>query len=813
MKSAGVYLGIDLGTTNSSIAYVIADPRHAQSAKIEVRTVRVPLDEDGSATTDRIPSVVSQISTGRSRSKFLIAWEFFAAFKKRRKNAKLLRHARDFFRSVKSDLGSFRVYSRACSPELDTPQKVAAVILRRLIEQARAQLPGVDLRSVHVTVSVPASLSGVARDHTREAALVAGVDPSRLDLIDEPCAALLDFLNDGRAAGLLDDNSPRNLMVFDYGGGTLDLSLVRARFDKTSKTGLLVENLAISKYKRLGGDEVDRAIMRDVLWPQCETALRCSRESLKAHVRRGVEDSLTSTVARRLKERLCQRLRTGKGSPASNAEGVVIDEPLLWSFDVPDTEGKLPLRFRLTESQFRIIMKPFVCLPHDESEWKGDAFVQSLLIPVLEVLHKGRVDPLNLAAVVLHGGSCRNPLVREMLTEALTSELTLFGSVVIIETPELDSSVARGAALAGYWKHGRGVDIIPPIMAEEIGIMTLGDHPVRLLDSGQTLPFPDEHGIHEVPFDSAPLYVPADRLGQMLVPVYAGSEHRLVASVGVDLPETARRADPVRVKLQVDRDKTLRWWFAIKDGEFLPGETIHDPWCAAMPSAAERSLLEFRREGYVQHQASKGRKSIKLDTEMTLLYRAGMLDEAEVALRDYADDCGMDGWSSNLLAFICAQTGREEEALRLLKAAAAAEPTSALLQGNLGCRLLEANDLDAAEAALRQALSNDPDLVYVYRALGDCKRKRGREQEAQHEFAEGIRRAERHVQGETRSARQWAELSNLYSRAGKYEAAREAWQRWSQLEARANLNGDPNTRIAGPDSGFLRHDDLEVSDS
>ena len=131
-----------------------------------------------------------------------------------------------------------------------------------------------------------------------------------MELIDEPVAALLDFVNDGRAAGLLEEDRPKNLLVFDYGGGTLDVSLVRARFDSKSQSGLKVENLAISQYRRLGGDDVDRAVMDEVVWPKIEVQLGTARGELPSHVRQMLDDTLIPTVARGLKEEICRRIES-----------------------------------------------------------------------------------------------------------------------------------------------------------------------------------------------------------------------------------------------------------------------------------------------------------------------------------------------------------------------------------------------------------------------------------------------------------------------------------------------------------------------
>ena len=83
-------------------------------------------------------------------------------------------------------------------------------------------------------ITVPASFSALARTETLEAAAAAGLDRARVRLLDEPVAALLDLLNSPDAADLLDAQS-RNLLVFDYGAGTCDVALVRARFDPATR--------------------------------------------------------------------------------------------------------------------------------------------------------------------------------------------------------------------------------------------------------------------------------------------------------------------------------------------------------------------------------------------------------------------------------------------------------------------------------------------------------------------------------------------------------------------------------------------------
>src|SRR6185436_10475784 len=196
MAGTGTYFGIDLGTSSCSVAYVVDDPRQRGSQILTVQTVDVPVDSAGiEKRSNRLPSIVSAVGDDRRRRKPLFGWEFFRDFEKKRKGSALLSRGRDFFGSVKSDLGTERIYPRSVVPGCRTPVQVTALILERLAELAREGHAGRDLRRSEVVVTVPASFSALARAETREAAVQAGLDPARVQLLDEPIAALLDLLN------------------------------------------------------------------------------------------------------------------------------------------------------------------------------------------------------------------------------------------------------------------------------------------------------------------------------------------------------------------------------------------------------------------------------------------------------------------------------------------------------------------------------------------------------------------------------------------------------------------------------------------
>ena len=802
MAQQKAFIGIDFGTSNSSIAYVLSDPRDDTRQKVDVKSVPVIADEESGAKSERMPTVLAKPLDNRRKSSSLLGWDFIREFLRPKRKVQLLRHGETFFQSVKSDLGTYRVYPHAYSPDFNTPEKVTAAILGRLLKEAASALPECNPAKTHVIVTVPASLSALGREQTRNAAVAAGLKPENLDLIDEPVAALLDFLNDGRAAGLLDAGKPKNILVFDYGGGTLDLSLVRASFDpKNAATWLRVETLAISQYKRLGGDDIDRAVMREVVWPQIDAFNSNSRATLRQEVRQKIEDTLTPTVARQLKEGICRAItkdREGKPTSRRSRDLKFVAELSTLS----DGDIKLPRHFQIFAKEFETCMEPFLAWPENASlKNANESDNQSLLLPVLGVLARAGLSELDLDAVLLNGGGCKNPFVRELLARALCAADSLFGNVQIREVPDLDSSVAKGAAIAAYWRHARGVEIVPPIIAEEIGILTRDDKPVRLLRSGTPLPFPNEDGVALVPAD---FYVPKQGQRQMLVPFYSGKHAmQVTGSVLVDLPENVKLGARVAIKLRVDRNKTLHWWFSVDGGKFMQAQSIEDAWSVRVPSTMEKRLLELRRDirntllrtGTVPPEMER--------SEASLLYRCRRMEEAELVLQDGNRHHGPDAGAVNILGLVYAESRNVKDALECHQKAAELNPKNAVFIGNYGFVLADAGEFQLGEAKMREALTMNPDLRYLYARLGDLYRMQGNEPKAKQEYQEAIRRALRETPAGDMAALYWRELASLYQRAGDYKNAQEARARAERLLKNERLGGDHELRIAGPDSGFL----------
>ena len=152
-------------------------------------------------------------------------------------------------------------------------------------------------------------------------------------------------------------------------------------------------------------------------------------------------------------------------------------------FTIPDLARKTPHRFEMTSDQFRQVMAPFLAPPGPEPHER------SLLGPVMETLERAGLSPDRLDAVVLHGGSSLNPYVGHLMRTTFRGQ-TLFDRAQIVATPDPLVSVARGAALFSYWRHARAVEIIRPIMAEDLGIIVRSGEPMPLVAGGYAAALP-----------------------------------------------------------------------------------------------------------------------------------------------------------------------------------------------------------------------------------------------------------------------------------------------------------------------------------
>ena len=224
-------LGIDLGTTNSLIAYM------------DGQTPRVVPGRNGRTM---VPSVVALtdngLIVGDSAKEYLIRSPERTIYSVKRFMGKSLEDVRDelhYFPYRLTEQGG--VIRIQLGEKTYSPSQISAIILKELKHRAEACLRE-DLSKVVITV--PAYFNDSQRQATKDAGLIAGLDVLRI--INEPTAASLAYGLQKRTQGLI--------AVYDFGGGTFDISILKL------KNGIF-EVLATNGNTHLGGDDLDRRVM------------------------------------------------------------------------------------------------------------------------------------------------------------------------------------------------------------------------------------------------------------------------------------------------------------------------------------------------------------------------------------------------------------------------------------------------------------------------------------------------------------------------------------------------------------------------
>lgn len=372
-NSEGPVIGIDLGTTNSVVAVVVDG-----QARV--------LDEEGETI---LPSVVGLDADGQLVTG-VVARNQLAAFPDRT------------IASIKRRMGTMEPV--AMGDQSFTPPEISAMILRRLRDRASRALQQPVNRAV---VTVPAFFDENQRQATREAAELAGLTVERI--INEPTAATLVY-----HAGSYDR---KHILVYDFGGGTFDVSIVRLEAG-------VVEVLSSKGDTLLGGDDLDLALMNHV-------ADQFQQEQ---------EVDLRENASTR--HRLLQACEQAKRR-LSAEETVQIAEEF-----IAEREGRpLNLTATVTRHEFDELIEPFVGRTID--------CVDEAIRDAGMTIHQ--IDDL-----VLVGGSTRIPLVEQRLREEFLREPS--------RAVDPDLAVALGAAVQAGMTAGESVG---PVLVDVTG-HTLG---------------------------------------------------------------------------------------------------------------------------------------------------------------------------------------------------------------------------------------------------------------------------------------------------------------------------------------------------
>jgi molecular chaperone DnaK len=543
-------LGIDLGTTNSTVAEIVWQPSQAEPSFRFLEAEQETLF--GTYTHLLVPSAVA-IHNGK-----LIIGE--GAKRLLARAAELgLERERTLFMECKNDMGVQRTYHKA--PEgFRSAAEIGAKVLGFLKTAADAQ----DGTAVNRTVvTVPASFQAAQRLDTVEAARLAGITISGGDLLDEPVAAFIGYLISHPHELAESMNEPKSLVVFDFGGGTCDVAVLR--LSRHHSGSLQISPLAVSRYHRLGGGDIDRAIVYEVLIPQLLEQNGIKATDLTYEDKKNFIEPAYLGVAEALKTGLCteiSRLESFGQYAAANKTSVTKIQPGLHVCPLKDRMLQLQSP-SISAAQFEEVLKPFLdreLLYARESEYR---LTCSIFAPLQDALDRSGLDAKDVDFCLPVGGSTLIPQVGHEIARFFSRGRIL----TYADRESVRVAVARGAAWHSLARALFGCSLFQVVAHDRIAIRTTTGA-YEIISQGSSLPFPDKTGWAS----KSGLAVPQTSLFKpvpLRVEILAGEaeKERTLFTETYEVPAPITKGDKLRLEYRIDENQVLEFRLTLADAK------------------------------------------------------------------------------------------------------------------------------------------------------------------------------------------------------------------------------------------------------
>ena len=461
-------VGIDLGTTNSALAYV---DTHASARRVRVLPLPQLAAPHQVEAYETLPSFHYQATAPEVEAGTLrLPWHrqqpghtvgVFARDEGAKTPGRVIASAKSWLCHGGVDrTAELLPWQGAPDVERLSPIEVSARYLRHMQAAWNARFPDAPLAEQEVVLTLPASFDEVAREFTIQAA--AGAALPRVTLIEEPLAAFYAWI-DRHSGNWQQLVSPgQKILICDIGGGTTDFTLVRVRQSATAADvhKLQFHRVAVGDHLILGGDNLDLALARHIeerITPVGQ--LPAQQWDVLVRIARRIKEILLGAAA---PERFTVNLPAAGARVIGGGLQVEITRDEVRELLVEGFLPRVALADRPTRRQsgFQEFGLPYAADP------AMTRYLAAFLTAHRQVALDGLTvehDPARPDVVLLNGGFFEAPVLRDRLLDVISDWFSPPGShswrPVVLTNERLDLAVAQGAAYYGLVRRGEGVRV------------------------------------------------------------------------------------------------------------------------------------------------------------------------------------------------------------------------------------------------------------------------------------------------------------------------------------------------------------------
>ncbi|MBR1579311.1 MAG: Hsp70 family protein [Selenomonadaceae bacterium] len=540
-----MYLGIDLGTTNSVVARSFVDVNNHLITEV-IKIGQYDKNDNWTEESTKLPSMV-----------YFTPNEIIVGEKAKDQRGQDREHV---VTNAKRFIGTHHTWT------IDDQNYEATDISAIVLQHCKRELEHRNLKYDSVVITVPASFTPDQSKYTVAAAVKAGFREDQVTIKHEPTAALLSYIDEQSRRREVDrevDFSKRTrVLVFDLGGGTCDTAIIDVTIDRNR---IQFEELGIGRYKELGGIDFD-ARLADKLLDEFFKA----NNIYEGKLTRAQKDEMYRRLllgAETIKELLTARINSKRmHDPLCDPNAVEV------RYNIPDFYDGNPLNLSISKQKYDEYTKDLYIDKKATSRRHEDVDRDKNVISIIrETLEEFHIDKDSIDYVFMTGGMTKFPTVQEKIFEYVGKPL--------LKPADPMNAVAVGAAVYQYYNPNEDGTVMTGFDEPKITIddqMTLAESimlnvseglPHVIIPKGTVVPYSGElRGMFRTASTSG-----------VNLNIYAGidpfdSSMRIQQTLKQKFKSPVNLDTPFDIRYSIDENKSITMSITIDDGYHEPQE-------------------------------------------------------------------------------------------------------------------------------------------------------------------------------------------------------------------------------------------------